>query len=156
MKLVIFDLDQTLVEFITVHDEAARKLFRQFFGVDARLTEIDYAGRSLTDSFAELARRKNIPNDRVKPEELLESYEKLFAESIPRDAAGYILPGVEELLEALSRTGHLLALYTGDSKAVATSILSATSLDRHFRFAVFGTDAPTRAGMVQLALDKAE
>lgn len=38
MKLVIFDLDQTLVDFISIHDEVTQKLFRRYFSVDARLT----------------------------------------------------------------------------------------------------------------------
>ncbi len=38
MKLVIFDLDQTLVDFISMHDEVTQKLFRKFFDVDARFT----------------------------------------------------------------------------------------------------------------------
>jgi beta-phosphoglucomutase-like phosphatase (HAD superfamily) len=55
VKLIVFDLDQTLVDFISVHDEVTQKLFRDFFGVDARLTEIDFAGKSLTENFRELA-----------------------------------------------------------------------------------------------------
>jgi hypothetical protein len=51
MKLIIFDLDQTLVDFITVHDEVTRRLFSEYFNINARLTEIDFAGKSLKDNF---------------------------------------------------------------------------------------------------------
>ena len=51
MKLIIFDLDQTLVDFIAIHDEAVYRLFKTLFTVEARLTEIDFAGRSLTETF---------------------------------------------------------------------------------------------------------
>jgi phosphoglycolate phosphatase-like HAD superfamily hydrolase len=57
MKLVILDLDQTLVDFIAIHDETALELFRHFFGVDAKFTDVDYVGRSFADNFAEMARR---------------------------------------------------------------------------------------------------
>ncbi len=61
MKLVIFNLNQTLVDFIYVHGDVKPKLFRDFFGVNARLTEIDFAGKSLTEYFRELAKLKSAP-----------------------------------------------------------------------------------------------
>jgi beta-phosphoglucomutase-like phosphatase (HAD superfamily) len=75
MKLIIFDLDQTLADFLSVHEEATRRLFKQFFDVDARLTEIDFAGKSLIENFSELARLKDIPEDifRRRINQLLES-----------------------------------------------------------------------------------
>src|SRR4030042_537665 len=95
MKLIIFDLDQTLVDFLPVHDEATHKLFKKIFDVDARLYEVDFSGRSLTDNFHELARLKNIPEAAFqrKIRQLVPTYETIFGESLPRDAAEYILPG---------------------------------------------------------------
>ncbi|MBI2860215.1 MAG: HAD family hydrolase [Chloroflexi bacterium] len=158
MKLVIFDLDQTLVDFIQVHDEAVRRLFRQRFGVDARLTEIDFAGRSLAENFLELARRKGIPAGvvREKERELLEAYDRLFEESIPADPSGHILPGVTALLEALSHTGNVVALYTGDSPGIVARVLQATGLGRYFHFCLYGTEVKARADMVKLAKARAE
>ena len=46
IKLVISDLDQTLVDFISIHDEVTQKLFRRYFSVDARLTDIDFKSRA--------------------------------------------------------------------------------------------------------------
>jgi len=158
MKLVIFDLDQTLVDFISVHDEATLRLFRQFFGVDARLTEIDFAGRSLLDNFAELANQKGVSKERVRENarELVESYERFFGESLPEDAPKHILPGAKELLEALSQTDNLIALYTGDSEGIVKRVFQATGLGKYFKFSVYGTEAKSRADMVRLALDRAE
>ncbi len=106
MKLIIFDLDQTLVDFISIHDEVTQKLFRKFFGVDARLTEIDFTGKSLTENFRELARLKTVPIKTFERnrQKLLENHGSTFAETIPEDASMYILPGVKELLEELTKT----------------------------------------------------
>jgi phosphoglycolate phosphatase len=158
MKLVIFDLDQTLVDFLPVHDEAARRLFKSFFGVDARLTEIDFSGKSLIENFNELARLKDIPGDAIegKRDRLLESYEAAFGESLPRDAAKYILPGVRELLGELSKTDHFVVLYTGDSPGIVHRVLRATSLGTYFKFCFYGTEVENRTDMVRLAIEKAE
>lgn len=158
MKLVIFDMDQTLVDFTSIHDKAARDLFKQCFGVDTRLTEIDFAGRSLAENFLELARLKNIPEDKIrqKSEVLLNSYETSFSKNIPPRASKHVLPGVKQLLEELLRIGHLVILYTGDSAAIVSQVLKATGLDKYFKFSVYGTEAKTRTDMARLAVKRAE
>jgi phosphoglycolate phosphatase len=158
MKLVIFDLDQTLVDLISVHDATIQELFNRYFGVDAHLREIDFAGKSLTENLAELARLKGIVDSkfREKSRSLLESYEKVFQAKIPRIATNYILPGVKHLLDELSKTDHLLILYTGDSPGVAQSILQVTGLDKYFRFSASSTEANSRLELAQMAIKKAE
>jgi len=158
MKLIIFDLDQTLVDFIAVHDRAAQELFKQYFGADAKLTEIDFAGKSLIDNFTELAALKGIPADKIKnnSREILERYEQIFGKLIPDDANSFVLPGVKDLLEYLSKTDSLIVLYTGDSPGIVNQVFRVTGLDKYFLFAVYGTDAESRAGMIRLAIDRAE
>jgi phosphoglycolate phosphatase-like HAD superfamily hydrolase len=157
MKLVIFDLDQTLVDFIEVHDKATQSLFSGFFKVDAKLTEIDFAGKSLNDNFVELARLKNIPEDifRKKGPELLKSYEATFSDCLPADAEKHILPGARELLSELLKTDHVTALYTGDSPGIVRAVFRATGLGKYFKFCFYGTEAKTRADMVQSAVNRA-
>ena len=158
MKLIIFDLDQTLVDFLPVHDEVTRKLFRKFFHVDARLSEIDFAGKSLTENFRELARLKGIDTEvfREKSHRLLTSYETTFGESLPTDAAKYVLPGARDLLSELSKTDHIVALYTGDSPGIVSEVFRATDLGKYFKFCLYGTEVKTRADMVKLAVSRAE
>ncbi|MBI2850933.1 MAG: HAD family hydrolase [Chloroflexi bacterium] len=157
MKLVIFDLDQTLVDFIEIHNRVVQRLFKEFFGVDAKLTEIDFAGRSLDDNFRELARLKNVPEDTFKKDSrrVLESYDAAFGKSLPADGAKHILPGARELLSELSKTDHIIALYTGDSPAIVDAVFRVTGLGKYFKFCQYGTEVATRADMVRLALEKA-
>jgi phosphoglycolate phosphatase len=158
MKLIIFDLDQTLVNFLSVHDEVTRILFKRFFNVDIRLTEIDFTGKSLTENFSELARLKNIPEDvfQRKNQQLLESYGSTFGKSLPNDATKYVLPGARELLSELSKTENIVVLYTGDSPEIVRQVFNATKLGKYFKFCLYGTEVATRADMVRLAIQKAE
>jgi phosphoglycolate phosphatase len=158
MKLVIFDLDQTLVDLISVHDATVQELFKSYFGVDASLREIDFAGRSLTENLAELARLKGIAHSEFmeKSKLLLERYEKIFQAKIPPTAPNYVLPGVKPLLDELSKTPNLVVLYTGDSPGVTQRVLEVTGLSKYFKFSVYGTEAKSRVDMARLAIKKAE
>ncbi|MDP2730955.1 MAG: HAD family hydrolase [Dehalococcoidales bacterium] len=157
MKLIIFDLDQTLVDFISVHDEVTRRLFKEFFDIEPRLTEIDFAGKSLNDNLRGLARLRDVPEDvfQRKSQQLLESYETIFSKSLPPDAAKHILPGARELLNELSKTDHIIALYTGDSPGIVSSVFRATGLGKYFKFCLYGTQVEARADMVRLAIKRA-
>lgn len=158
LKLIIFDLDQTLVDSISVHDKATSELFKRCFGVDARLTEIDFAGKSLKENFIELAKLKGIPENQItqNSDKLLKNYEHIFDKMIPQDFSKYILPGVKELLQELSRTENLVVLYTGDSPVIVKTVLRATGLEKYFKFSWHGTETKTRADMVRLAIEKAQ
>jgi phosphoglycolate phosphatase len=158
MKLIIFDMDQTLIELIEVHDEAARQLFQRFFGVDARLTNIDYAGKSLFESFHQLAKMNNISRETFlsKRDQLLESYEDAFIRNIPADTSKYVLPGVEQLLAELVKAEDIIMLYTGDSKAIVEAVFRATSLGKYFSDCFYGTEVDNRADMITLALKRAK
>lgn len=158
MKLVIFDLDQTLVDLIDIHNEVTRKLFRRVFGVDARLTEIDFAGKSLLDNFKELAAFKRIPETEFnsKNQDLLGAYEDLFEESLPEEGSKYVLPGARELLSELTRTNHIIILYTGGSRRIGESVLRITGLGQYFRLTFYGTEVKARVDMVRKAIEQAE
>ena len=158
MKLIIFDLDQTLVNSISFHDEAFRYIFRRYFDVEAHLTEVDFAGKSLQQNFADLARLKGIAEALIKEKirAFLPGYDLVFSSCIPPDARQYVNPGVIPLLETLAKTDNLIMLYTGDSPAVVESTFAATGLGKYFKYAFYGTETASRAEMVSRAVRKAE
>ncbi len=158
MKLVVFDLDQMLVDLISVHDELTHHLFQELFNVDARLGEVDFAGRSLADNFTELAKLKGVPSDVFlsKKAELLDKYDKSFHEYVPPNAEWFVLPGARALLAELKVRSHILALYTGDSPGIINSVFQATGLGSYFASVVHGAEAETRGGLLRLAVARGE
>lgn len=157
MKLVIFDLDQTLVDFIHIHNETTRILFKREFGVEAWLTDTDFAGKSLLDNFRELAEIKHIRQADFdeKKGELLGRYETIFEAAVPSDGAKYILPGAKELLSALVQEGHFIVLYTGGSRRIAEKVLEVTGMGRYFALRFYGTEVTARTDMVRMAIERA-
>ena len=158
MKLIIFDLDQTLVDFLNVHDQATRELFQKFFHTDASIKEIDYAGNNLIENFTRLAALKGIDADKVKNRalELLEYYEEVFGKLLTQHSDKGILPGAKTLLNGLSKTDNFMVLYTGDSEGIVKHVFRITGLGKFFRFAIYGNDAETRDGLIKLAIEKAQ
>jgi len=158
MKLIIFDLDQTLVDFLQVHNDTVHQLFSDVFHVNAWLSEIDYDGRSLTENMVSLARLKGIREEAVtsRKEELLDRYEKIFVSKMPDDVAKHILPGAREILDRLADDSHITVLYTGDSPGITNIVLSATGLAKYFKVAVYGTETKSRLDMARLAIKEAE
>lgn len=158
VKLVISDLDQTLVDLISLHDETIHRVFREMFDVEASLYEIDYPGQSLRYNLAVIARLKGIPSSlfQKKSDEMLRRYEASFVRHFPKNAARYLLPGAESLLRELAASDSIVSLYTGNSRRIGAKVLSGTGLARYFRFTLYGTEVTTRAEMVRIAAEKAE
>ena len=158
MKLIIFDLDQTLVDFVQLHNEVTHRMLKKYFGVEAWLTEVEHAGRSQRDGMRNLAEVKGVPAKVFdsKSDRLLEDFGAEFAASMPADASRHILPGAQELLETLSRTGNVVVLYTGDAPGVIDAVYRATGLGRYFAYRFSGTEVEKREDMVTLAIQKTE
>ena len=64
-------------------------------------------------------------------------------------------PGVEPLLERLTRRNILLALVTGNLTRIGWRKLERAGLRDYFRFGAFGEMAKTRAGLAKLAIRQA-
>jgi phosphoglycolate phosphatase-like HAD superfamily hydrolase len=158
LKLVIFDLDQTLVDFVLLHNEVTHRMLKKHFGVEAWLTEVEHAGRSQRDGMRNLAELKGVPANvfNGKVDRILEDFGAEFAASMPADASNHILAGARELLETLSGTNNVVVLYTGDAPGVVDAVLLATGLGRYFAYRFSGTEVEKREDMVALAMQEAE
>jgi len=158
MKLIIFDIDQTLVDVLEFHNIAASKTFKEFFNKEAKLNEIDFTGKTMAANLVELARLKGIDETTVKEkiDRMLDFYAKAFMEAIPDDTNKYILPGVKELLEKIDKNQNFLAIVTGNDTKVANKILENTGLKKYFRIVVAGDQEEKRAELVKRAVEKAQ
>jgi len=158
MKLVLFDIDATLL----ICGPQVRPLFGdalvEVFGTAGAIDAYDFTGRTDPGIVLDLVRGAGVP-DAVVREGLLRMRE-LYTGRLERslDRAGMrLLPGVVEILERLSRREDIvLALLTGNWERGAKAKLSRFDLNGYFPFGAFGCDGVDRSDLPPVALDRAE
>ncbi len=88
--------------------------------------------------------------------EVLDAYATLLEDEID-PAEVRVLPGVRELLEALSQKTHLhLGVLTGNLQRTGHAKLAAASLDLFFGFGAYGCDHEDRNQLPAFARDRAQ
>ena len=154
MKIILFDVDRTLV-----HDGYAGKIafeqaFRELFGVDHQFRIM--AGKTDSSILLEAIKEKNIPEDRSGIDGFKDLYHRLLAGHINRDLPGKrIFAGVGPLLEELAGNKETrLGILTGNWKKAAYIKLSHFGLDKHFGFGAFGDDAVARNDLYSFAVNR--
>lgn len=158
MRVVLFDIDGTLL----LAGKQVRWIFRdalvEVFGTAGDLERFDFAGRTDPGIVLDLTTAAGIPEPeaRAKLPRMREVYTASLERSLRREEMR-LLPGVVELLERLqARPDVTLGLLTGNWEPGAWAKLSRFGLERFFSFGAFGCDAIERNDLTPVALERAE
>lgn len=154
-RLVLFDVDGTLVDVFHVHDRAFGKTLQGLFGVGGSLFDVDFSGDTLDNVIIAVARKKGLSVREVEAKRAVISnaYKRNFAREAER-AKVKVLPGVRALLKGLDGKCSL-GLVTGSPKKVARKILMKAGLWEHFGFGAFGDEGTDRSQLLKLAQSRA-
>lgn len=168
-KLVLFDIDGTLVLTGGAGIRAMNRACEELVGHPHALEGIPVAGRtdriiltdvvtraghSLHDGLLGQLRDRYIDNLRLEIEKpgRLQSFESLGA----RGGIKAVMPGIRELLDILDqREDVFLGLLTGNFEAGARIKLEHFDLWRYFPCGAFGDDAADRNELVPFAVERA-
>ncbi len=156
-SLVLFDIDQTMVDVLPQQATAFAATFQAVYAVSGALEDVAFAGKTTPNILREVARLHGVPPGDIEARlpVALETLTAHLAPALDHDLRGTRFPGVVEVLEALTATPHLLGVLTGNPPAIGELILRRAGLARYFAFGTYGTEAPTRTDLVRLSIQKA-
>ena len=119
-RLILFDVDRTLIGRSQCHHDAFSYAFKKVYDVDVDIRIIDYGGMTDPDIAIQVLKKIGLNESEILPklDQCMDMIVDYFQNNIKRDKIP-ILPGVRALLELLTNDGILLGLITGNLEPVA-------------------------------------
>ena len=152
MKLLLFDIDQTLVNTGGAGLRALDRALHKLFDIDHAMEGISPHGKTDPAIVREIlrVRLENPSPSRREIETILESYLYFLKDEIRLSPAYRVLPGIQSLLDHLVVQGDaLLGLATGNIEMGGRVKLERGGLNRYFDFGGFGSDSEDRTELVR-------
>ncbi len=156
-RLVLFDIDGTLLSAGAVTARTFEGALREIFGTVGDAARYDYSGKTDPQIVRELMEGAGISAAEIEKRRplALARYRQSLAESILPDHV-QAKPGVSPLLEALeSHSSVTLGLLTGNLEPTARLKLAPLDANRFFAFGAFGSDDEDRYRLPAIALERA-
>src|SRR6201987_6186196 len=155
-RLLLFDIDGTLIHSGGAGIEALLRAFRERFGINDDLHDIEIAGMTDSGIVVSILNKHKIPATTENVSALLDSYVHFLSLELPR-REGKLLPGVLQLLQRLKSRPHLvLALLTGNVSRGARLKLEHYGVWHFFEFGAFADDHRDRNQLGRFARARAK
>ena len=156
-KLVLFDIDQTLLEVSQSHILSFSLAFKKVYGVDTSIEVIRHQGMTDPLVIIETLKVSGLDDETIKSkmDACIEAVKDAFFELIGTEKL-VVLEGIKELLEELEENNILMGIVTGNLEEIARFKLRRTNLLRYFKVGGFGSDDIVRANLIKIAMKRAE
>lgn len=158
-RLVLFDIDGTLVHTHGAGSRSVREALRRVYGRTGPMDSYDFHGRTDPQIVRELMGMAGLDDDEIdrSMDQLWAIYLGRLEEELERPGTTTeVLPGVIDLLDALHETQNdLVALLTGNIEPGARLKLRAANLWHRFDFGAYGSDHERRDRLPDIAVERA-
>ena len=156
-RLILFDVDQTLISTRGGDRKALNDTFRELHGIDDAFEGISFGGRMDLSIMDQVYSHRGVAEGDRCIGNFKARYFELLEQVLKDWEMGIVYPGIPELLRALdSRAGVQLGLATGNFRESAFIKLQKYGLDTFFREGGFGGDHPDRPKVVADAILKCQ
>jgi phosphoglycolate phosphatase-like HAD superfamily hydrolase len=163
VKLLLFDVDQTLISTGGAGIRALNRAFQKLYSVENAMDGILPHGKTDPGIIREILSSHPIPasNDGTdgfptSMAAILDSYLEFLDSEIDSTSSYKILPGIEGILNSLAgRSDIAIGLATGNVEPGARIKLERGNLNRYFPFGGFGSDSENRTELVRQGAERA-
>ena len=157
--IVLWDIDNTLLYTGGAGGIGMNRAFRDIYGVDDGFGRVEFSGRSDAAIFADAARAHGIAEDRLLAERacFLDAYLPHLHTAMGEVTTGRLMPGVVELLQALSARGDVVqGLGTGNFRRAGELKLHHYEIAGYFPGCVggFGEDSEHRHELIGAGIER--
>ncbi|CAN5632892.1 HAD hydrolase-like protein [soil metagenome] len=155
-RLLLWDIDATLITTARAGEKALRQIVRERYGVDDDLRDIEIAGRTDRGIVRSILLKYESDGTAEQVSKFLEEYLQGLSVFLPQ-LEGRVLPGVEEILRRLHpNPNRVLALLTGNLRRGAQLKLQHYGLWEYFEFGAFADDHHDRNELGAFARQRAQ
>jgi phosphoglycolate phosphatase-like HAD superfamily hydrolase len=159
MRLLLFDIDGTLIRSQGMGRRALDRAFEERYGWAEATRDVSFLGSTDGGIVADVfrAQGRSLEEARREQEAVLARYvELLEVDALHNGGRCEVLPGVPDLLaRCAGRSDCQLALLTGNVEGGARIKLQVAGLWEWFPFGAYGLDAFHRNDLLPVALDRA-
>lgn len=158
MRLLLFDVDGTLLTARGAGRRAVKTALEQVYGTGGAIDRYDLRGKTDQRIVFDVMETAGLTREAVKERlgDFFEAYARGLVEEIGDGRTVAALPGVAPLIRRLHRTeGVLLGLLTGNIEEGARIKLTPTGLWPYFPVGAFGSDDADRRRLPSVAARRA-
>jgi len=157
MKMILFDIDGTLLLTGGVGGDAFDRAFEEIFGIPEIWGNTQPHGKTDPMIIEEIVKRALDRKLTRKEYRLLcESYIAHFSHLIKKAPRFRLMPGILKLLPLLKarKKDFLLGLATGNFESASWMKLQRGNIHRYFQFGGFGSDSHNRTALTRMAIKR--
>jgi phosphoglycolate phosphatase len=158
MKVLLWDIDGTLVLTGGAGLRAMNEAFFRLYGIKDAFVKVNLSGRTDTSIIRDALENNNMEYTRAADLEFRNLYYELIKNEIKLPNKNkYVMPGVEQLLKKLAeRDDVYLGLLTGNWETSGRTKLGHFGLEHYFSFGAFANDSEIRDELMPYAVKRFE